>query len=199
MPLPTQLMSIIFFPSWIHNLFQIHSGEKAAFRLCRSLGHWATSCIETRFAHFQELLRGPLVASLIEATLTPIYNHGQTSWDTFAFLGHFPIHTGPTSPLTPQTMLDACIQIFFRVSTLYRLGEARTARKSRKGCTILRGNREMTEKYEYCSTVPRTFVQDCRYFVTAYLFLHEPAFRPYEISEFTHRNSIFLKPLSRLV
>ena len=21
----------------------------------------------------------------------------------------------------------------------------------------------MTEKYEYCSTVPRTFVQDCRY------------------------------------
>ena len=187
MQLPTQLMSIIFFPAWVYNIFQIHSGEKA------------TSCIEARFAHFQELLRGPLVASLIEATLTPIYNHGQTSWDTFAFLGHFPIHTGPTSPLTPQTMLDACIQIFFRVSTLYRLGEARTARKSRKGCTILRGNREMTEKYEYCSTVPRTFVQDCRYFVTAYLFLHEPAFRPYEISEFTHRNSIFLKPLSRLV
>ena len=142
----------------------IHSGEKAALRLRRSLGRWATSCIEARFAHFQELLRGPLVASLIEATLTPIYNHGQTSWDTFAFLGHFPTHTGPTSPLTPQTMLVACIQIFFRVSTLYRLGEGRTARKFRKGCTILRGNREMTEKYEYCSTVPRTFVQDYRYF-----------------------------------
>ena len=30
------------------------------------------------------------------------YNHGQKSWDTFAFLGHFPIHTGPTPPLTPQ-------------------------------------------------------------------------------------------------
>ena len=26
------------------------------------------------------------------------YNHGQKSWDTFAFLGHFPIHTGPTLP-----------------------------------------------------------------------------------------------------
>ena len=38
------------------------------------------------------------------------YNHGQTSWDTFSFLGHFPIHTGPPPPLTPQTMLDACIQ-----------------------------------------------------------------------------------------
>ena len=50
------------------------------------------------------------------------YNHGQKSWDTFAFLGRFPIHTGPTPPLTPQTMLDACIQNFFRVSSLYRVG-----------------------------------------------------------------------------
>ena len=30
-------------------------------------------------------------------------------------------------------------------------------------CTVLRGNREMTEKYEYGSTVPRTFVQDGSY------------------------------------
>ena len=37
----------------------------------------------------------------------------QKSWDTFAVLGRFPIHTGPASPLTPQKMLDACIQIFF--------------------------------------------------------------------------------------
>ena len=72
-------------------------------------------------------------------------NHGQKSWDTFAFLGRFPIHTGPTPPLTPQTMLDACIQNFFRVSTLYRVGGGRTARKFRKRCTVLRGNREITE------------------------------------------------------
>ena len=46
------------------------------------------------------------------------------------FLGRFPIiHTGPTPPLTPQTMLDACIQNFFRVSTLYRVAGGRTARK----------------------------------------------------------------------
>ena len=94
------------------------------------------------------------------------YNIGQKSWDTFAFLGRFPIHTGPTLPLTPQTMLDACIQNFSRVSTLYRSGGGgggggTTARKLRKGCTVLRGNRQMTEKYEHCSTVPRTFVQDC--------------------------------------
>ena len=65
-----------------------------------------------------------------------IYNNGQKSWDTFAFLGRFQIHTGPTPPLTPQTMLDACIQNFFRVSTLYRVGGARTARKFRKECTV---------------------------------------------------------------
>ena len=89
------------------------------------------------------------------------YNRGQKSWDTFVFLGRFSIHTGPAPSLTPQTMLEACIQNFFRVSTLYRVGEGRTARKFRKGCTVLKGNREMTEKYEYCSTVLRTFVQDC--------------------------------------
>ena len=42
---------------------------------------------------------------------------------TLAFLGRFPIHTGPTPPLTPQSMLDAYIQNCFQVSTLYRLGE----------------------------------------------------------------------------
>ena len=89
------------------------------------------------------------------------YNRGQNSWDTFVFLGRFSIHTGPAPSLTPQTMLEACIQSFFRVSTLYRVGEGRTTRKFRRGCTVLRGNQEMTEKHEYCSTVPRKFVQDC--------------------------------------
>ena len=82
-----------------------------------------------------------------------IYNHGQKSWDTFAFLGRFPIHTGPTPPLTPQTMLDACIQNLFRVSTLCRVRGGRTARSFRRGCTVLKGEREMTEKYESLITV----------------------------------------------
>ena len=80
----------------------------------------------------------------------------------FCFSGAFSIHTGPTPPLTPRTMSDVCIQNFFRVSTLYRVGGGRTARKFRERRTLLRGNREMTERYEYCSTVPRTFVQDFR-------------------------------------
>ena len=86
------------------------------------------------------------------------YNHGQKSWDTFAYLGHFPIHTGPTPPLTSQTMLDACIQNFFWVSTLCRLGGGRTARKFRKRRTVSWGNRKVTEKFECCITNPRTIV-----------------------------------------
>ena len=65
------------------------------------------------------------------------YQHGLKSWDTFAFLGRFPIHTGPTPAVTPQTTLDACIQNFSRVSALYRVRGGRTARKFRKGCTVL--------------------------------------------------------------
>ena len=85
------------------------------------------------------------------------YNHGQKSWDTFAFLGRFPIHTDPTPPLTPQT----AFQFFFRCSTLHRLGWGRTAIKFRKGCTLLWGNPEVLEKCEYCITVSRTSVHDC--------------------------------------
>ena len=41
-------------------------------------------------------------------------------------------------------------------------GGGGNARTFKKWCTVLTGNREMTEKYEYCSTVPRAFVQDFR-------------------------------------
>ena len=91
----------------------------------------------------------------------PLYisdNHGQRSWD-WAFSSS---HIGPTSPLTPQTMLDACIQNSFRVSICTGWGEGITARKFRKGCTVLcMKEHRMTEKYEYCITVPRSFVHDC--------------------------------------
>ena len=44
---------------------------------------------------------------------TQIYNHGHKSWDTFAFLGSFLIHTRSTPPPSPQAKLDACIQNLF--------------------------------------------------------------------------------------
>ena len=61
-----------------------------------------------------------------------------------------------------QLMLDECIQNFFRVSTLYRVGEGELQENFEKDA-LFRGNREITEKYEYCSTVPRTFFQDFSY------------------------------------
>ena len=45
------------------------------------------------------------------------------SLETLAFLGRFPIHIGPTPPLTPQTMLDACIQNFSEFQVYIRWGE----------------------------------------------------------------------------
>ena len=44
-------------------------------------------------------------------------------------------------------------RIFFRVSTLYRVGGGRSVRKFRKWCTVLKGNGEMTEKFAYCCEV----------------------------------------------
>ena len=68
-------------------------------------------------------------------------------WGVFQFTQVQPL---PSPPKQCWTRVS-------RVATLYRVGGGRTERKFRKGCPILRGNREITEKYEYCSTVPRTF------------------------------------------
>ena len=91
------------------------------------------------------------------------YNHGQEDKRLGTFL-HF---WGVFQFTQVQQLLSPHKQCWTHVSRIvlgFQLcigwGEGRTARKFRKGCTVLRGNREMTEKYEYCSTVIRTFVQD---------------------------------------
>ena len=66
----------------------------------------------------------------------------QTIIDRGLGTGRFPVLIGPTSPITPQTMLDACIQNSFRVSICTGWGEGITARKFRKGCTVLWRNTE---------------------------------------------------------
>ena len=78
------------------------------------------------------------------------------------FWGVFQFTQVQSLPFSPQKQCWTRVsRIFFRVSTLYRVGGGgRSARQFRKGCTVLRGNRQMTEKYDYCSTVPKTFVQE---------------------------------------
>ena len=75
-------------------------------------------------------------------------------WDTSVFLGRFPIHTGPTPPLTPQTMLDVCIQNFFRVSTLYRVGGGELQENSEKMHCFKRESRNERKIWilQYCPT-----------------------------------------------
>ena len=71
-------------------------------------------------------------------------NHRQKSWDTFAFLGRFSIHTSLIPPLTPQTTLDACIKNFFRVSTLYRVGgEGELQENFEKDALFYEGKRKL--------------------------------------------------------
>ena len=62
---------------------------------------------------------------------------------------------------SPQNKSWTCVsRIFFRVSTLHKLGGGRTARKFQNGRTFLWEIREMTKIWIlYCC--PRTFVQDC--------------------------------------
>ena len=94
---------------------------------------------------------------------TPVganYNHGQKSWNTFAFLGRFPIHSSPTLPSPQKQCWTRVSRNFFRVSTGWRDGKQQE-NFEKDWCTVLRGNREMTEKYEYYCPVPRSFVQDC--------------------------------------
>ena len=74
------------------------------------------------------------------------YTHGQKSWDTFAFLGRFPIHTGPTSPLTPPMVLESQLCMGLKGG-----GGRRNARKFRKGSTVSWGNPEWQKNMNIAS------------------------------------------------
>ena len=50
-------------------------------------------------------------------------NHGQKSWDTFAFLGRFPIHTGPTLPSPHKQCWTRVSSIFSEFQLCIRWGE----------------------------------------------------------------------------
>ena len=93
----------------------------------------------------------PLFQTIMDKSLGTLLHF----WGVFQFTQVQPL------PSPHKQCWTRVSRTFFRVSTFYRVGGGRTARKFRKRCTVLRGNREITEKYEYFSTVPRTFVQEC--------------------------------------
>ena len=87
---------------------------------CRSWGPFLESPVNVlgsescwfyiQFQSFNNFENDTMKLSVNEAKLISFvgytYNREQKSWDTFSSLGRFPIHTGLTPPLTPQTMLD---------------------------------------------------------------------------------------------
>ena len=74
--------------------------DKSRRDICRQ----ASMCVRSIYTAYQEQIQRKAHSSHGKA-----YNHEQKSWNTFAFLGRFPIHTGPTPPLTPKTMFQLCI------------------------------------------------------------------------------------------
>ena len=68
------------------------------------------------------------------------------------------------SSLQPTNKVGRGYLDFSRVSTLYRGGGGReNCLIFLKCCTVLWGHLETTKNYEYCITVPRALVWDCRY------------------------------------
>ena len=115
-------------------------------RACRGGGKWITFRKKHREKRlgdevepFINIFDRKAVSSFVYLLLTngtpfPTYNHGQKSWDTLAFLGRFPIHTGPTPPLTPKQSWTRVSRIFSEFQLCVGLGMegGRTARKFSK-------------------------------------------------------------------
>ena len=98
---------------------------------------WEKFCLITifhrnpqkNFYRLEKLSKLPFCSHLFfRQSWTKVLRHFRVS-------GAFPMHTGPTPPLTSQTMLDECIKNFFRVQLFIGWG-GKTARKFRKGCTV---------------------------------------------------------------
>ena len=77
----------------------------------------------------------PLFQTIMDKSLGTLLHF----WGVFQFTQVQPL------PSPHKQCWTRVSRIFFRVSTLYRVGGGRTARKFRKRCTVLRGNREITE------------------------------------------------------
>ena len=71
----------------------------------------------------------------INSLATASYNHGQKSWDTFAFVG-IVFNSHMTNPPPHYKQRCTCVSRFFLVLTLCRVREERISIKFRKGCTV---------------------------------------------------------------
>ena len=77
-------------------------------------------------------------------------------WDVFQFTQVQPLPSPHKQWWTPIS------RIFFEFQLCIGWGEGELQEIFEKDAPLT-ANREMTEKYEYCSTVPRTFIRDCSF------------------------------------
>ena len=121
---------------------------------------WEKVCLTTIFHQKPEktLLQAwklpfffpPLFQTIMDKSLGTLLHF----WGVFRFTQVQPL------PSRHKQCWTRVSRIFFRVSTLYRVGGGRTGRTGRnfrKGCTVLRGNREMTEKKWILQYCPKDF------------------------------------------
>ena len=93
-----------------------------------------------------------------------IYNHAETSWDTFAFLGVFQITQAQPLPSSNKKCWTLVSRIFSGFQRCLGLGEKELQDNCKKDGLFYKGAQNDRKKlYEYCITVPRTFVHNCSF------------------------------------
>ena len=99
-------------------------------------------CVKSVQWHYLLVLSWLFVSVVLSTIMDKSLRTLLRFWGVFQFTQVQPL---------PSPHKQACIQNFF--ATLYRVGGGRTARKFRKGCTVLRGNQEKISpvKSEKCS------------------------------------------------
>ena len=125
----------------------VYAGD-VSMRIMVKQSSWGTCPLPFLF-HMSAMQDGFFDKNGISALSLPESIHGYCISGAFSNL-HGSTPPPPATPLTPQTMLDACIQNFFRLFYFVQGGRRDNCKKISK----------RTENYEYSSTVPRTFLQD---------------------------------------
>ena len=98
------------------------------------------------------------VIACVTAGLVTQYLQSWTSLGTLAFLDVFQFTQAQPLP-SPHKQ---CWTRVSRIFPLYRVRGEGNCRKISKRMRCFMREPRMTEKYEYCITVPRTFVHNCR-------------------------------------
>ena len=85
-------------------------------------------------------------------------SHGQWSWDTFAFVELFSIHTCPTPSSIPKNNVGHASAHFFPNFNIVKGGRRDNCNKISEACNVLWGKLEIKQNYEYCNTFPTIFL-----------------------------------------